>query len=104
MVVLMARSGVGIAMSPVLARLPLNDGARHPGKHAHAASAQDCVPIQDSNKKPSPGQGDQETCPCPELGPEPVMPMGLITICTGFCVDVLQKRSQVCPLRVGKLL
>lgn len=57
----MAMSGVGIAISPVVACLPLNDSARHPGKYAHAAGAQDCVPIQDRNKKPSPGQGDQET-------------------------------------------
>ena len=89
-----------MAISPVLARLPLNDGARHPREHAHAAGAQDCVPIQDRNKKPSPGQGDQETCPCPELGPEPVVPMGLIPILTVF----LPCCSPVSFLRVRMLL
>lgn len=66
----------------MLARFPLNDGARHTGEHAHATGAQNGILVRDGNKKSSPSQGDQETRPCPELGPEPVVAMGLVTVLT----------------------
>ena len=62
--------------------LPLNDGARYTGKYAHAASAQNGILVRNGDKKPSPSQGNQETRPCPELGPEAIVSMGLITILT----------------------
>lgn len=64
----------------VPAGFPLNDGARHTGKYAHATGAQNGILVRDGNKKSSPSQENQQTHPCAKLRPEPVVSMDLITI------------------------